>query len=133
MISGLVLDKYEILLLSSLRNPSFHAFTLLETRRFALASPFAIASSLAAGPAMRTRIVGMSIEEIEKAAKLVLEGRLIAYPTDTVYGLGCNPFDSDAVDRLVKAKERLKGSLPILVSSLKDAKRLGEISGLAAT
>jgi len=80
-----------------------------------------------------TRIVGMSIEEIEKAAKLVLEGRLIAYPTDTVYGLGCNPFDSDAVDRLVKAKERLKGSLPILVSSLKDAKRLGEISGLAAT
>jgi len=79
-----------------------------------------------------TRIVGTSIEEIEEAAKLVLEGRLIAYPTDTVYGLGCNPFDSDAVDRLVKAKERLKSSLPILVSSLKEAKRLGEFSGLAA-
>ncbi|HZF20924.1 MAG TPA: L-threonylcarbamoyladenylate synthase [Dongiaceae bacterium] len=74
----------------------------------------------------------MSVEEIEEAAKLVLEGRLIAYPTDTVYGLGCNPFDSDAVDRLVKAKERLKSSLPILVSSLKEAKRLGEFSGLAA-
>ena len=80
-----------------------------------------------------TRIVGMSIEDIEEAAKLVLEGRLIAYPTDTVYGLGCNPFDADAVDRLVKAKERVKGSLPILVSSLQDAERLGEISGLAAT
>jgi L-threonylcarbamoyladenylate synthase len=80
-----------------------------------------------------TRIVGMSIEDIEEAAKLVLEGRLVAYPTDTVYGLGCNPFDADAVDRLVKAKERVKGSLPILVSSLQDAERLGEISGLAAT
>src|SRR5213593_2166454 len=80
-----------------------------------------------------TRLVEMSVDGIKEAAKLVLAGRLIAYPTDTVYGLGCNPFDSDAVDRLVKAKERLKGSLPILVSSLKDAKRLGEISGLAAT
>jgi L-threonylcarbamoyladenylate synthase len=75
----------------------------------------------------------MSIEDIEEAAKLVLEGRLIAYPTDTVYGLGCNPFDADAVDELVKAKERFKGSLPILVSTLNDAERLGEISGLAAT
>src|SRR5712691_6204596 len=54
MISGLVLDKYETLLLSSLRNPSFQAFTLLETRRFALASPLANASSRAAAPAMRT-------------------------------------------------------------------------------
>jgi L-threonylcarbamoyladenylate synthase len=80
-----------------------------------------------------TRIVGMSIEDIKEAAKLVLEGLLIAYPTDTVYALGCNPFDADAVDRLIKAKERVKGSLPILVSSLKDAERLGEISGLAAT
>jgi L-threonylcarbamoyladenylate synthase len=80
-----------------------------------------------------TRIVGMSIDDIKEAAKLVLEGGLIAYPTDTVYGLGCNPFDPHAVDRLVKAKDRLKGSLPILVSSLKDAERLGEISGLAAT
>jgi L-threonylcarbamoyladenylate synthase len=79
-----------------------------------------------------TRIVGTSIKDIEEAAKLVLEGRLIAYPTDTVYGLGCNPFDADAVDRLGKTKERVKGSLPILVSSLKDAERLGEISGLAA-
>jgi L-threonylcarbamoyladenylate synthase len=79
-----------------------------------------------------TRIVGTSIEDIEEAAKLVLEGGLIAYPTDTVYGLGCNPFDANAVDRLGKAKERVKGSLPILVGSLKDAERLGEISGLAA-
>ena len=51
--------------------------------------------------ALMTRIVGMSIEDIKEAAKLVLEGRLIAYPTDTVYGLGCNPFDADAVDRLI--------------------------------
>jgi L-threonylcarbamoyladenylate synthase len=79
-----------------------------------------------------TRIVGISVADIKEAARLVLEGHLVAYPTDTVYGLGCNPFDKDAVDRLVKAKERVKGSLPILVSSLKDADKLGEISGMAA-
>lgn len=80
-----------------------------------------------------TRIVGMTVEDIEEAAQLVLEGRLIAYPTDTVYGLGCNPFNVDAVDQLVKVKERVKSSLPILVDCLKDAERLGEINGLAAT
>jgi L-threonylcarbamoyladenylate synthase len=79
-----------------------------------------------------TRLVGVSVGEIKEAAKLVLAGLLIAYPTDTVYGLGCNPYDADAVERLVKAKARVKGSLPILVSSLKEAERLGEMSGVAA-
>jgi L-threonylcarbamoyladenylate synthase len=79
-----------------------------------------------------TRLVGISVGEIKEAAKLVLAGRLIAYPTDTVYGLGCNPFDADAIERLVNAKERVKDSLPILVGSLKEAERLGEISGVAA-
>src|SRR2546426_12039600 len=79
-----------------------------------------------------TRLVGVSIDDIKEAAKLVLAGGLVAYPTDTVYGLGCNPFDTDAVERLVKAKERIKGSLPILVGSLKDAERLGEMNEVAA-
>ena len=79
-----------------------------------------------------TKLVGGSIDDIREAAKLVLAGRLIAYPTDTVYGMGCNPFDNDAVERLVKAKERVKASLPILVSSLGDAERLGEMDGVAA-
>ncbi|OLD56405.1 threonylcarbamoyl-AMP synthase [archaeon 13_1_40CM_2_52_13] len=69
---------------------------------------------------------------MREAARLVLEGGLIAYPTDTVYALGCDPFDLDAVDRLVKAKERIKGSLPILVSSLGEAERIGEINEKSA-
>jgi len=82
--------------------------------------------------ALLTRLIGTSIVDIREAARLVHEGGLIAYPTDTVYGLGCNPFDADAVDRLVKAKERVKGSLPILVSSLAQAERIGEINEVAA-
>ena len=79
-----------------------------------------------------TRLIGTSVENIREAARLVLEGGLIAYPTDTVYALGCDPFDLDAVDRLVKAKERIKGSLPILVSSLGEAERIGEINEKSA-
>jgi L-threonylcarbamoyladenylate synthase len=82
--------------------------------------------------ALMTKLVGMSNDDIKEAARLVLAGQLIAYPTDTVYGLGCNPFNMDAVDRLVRAKERIKGSFPILVNSRKDAERLGEMSGSAA-
>ena len=62
----------------------------------------------------------------------VIWHKIIAYPTDTVYALGCDPFDLDAVDRLVKAKERIKGSLPILVSSLGEAERIGEINEKSA-
>ena len=79
-----------------------------------------------------TRLIGTSVENIREAARLVLEGGLIAYPTDTVYALGCDPFDLYAVDRLVKAKERIKGSLPILVSSLGEAERIGEINEKSA-
>ena len=59
---------------------------------------------------------------------MILEGRLVAYPTDTVYGLGCNPLDGDAVDRLIQAKQRSKGALPILVNSMVAARRLGEFT-----
>jgi L-threonylcarbamoyladenylate synthase len=70
---------------------------------------------------------------LEKAARLVLAGRVIAYPTDTVYGLGCNPFDSQAVERLVHIKQRSKGALPILVNSMSVARRLGEFNRTTLT
>src|SRR6266487_1495277 len=64
------------------------------------------------------RLVQVDANSIEEAARMILEGRLVAYPTDTVYGLGCNPLDGDAVDRLLQAKQRSKGALPVLVNSM---------------
>lgn len=78
-----------------------------------------------------TRLVGMSSDDIKEAAKLVRAGGLIAYPTDTVYGIGCDPFNADALDRLVRAKARVKGWLPILVDSFEEAERLGEMNQVA--
>ena len=44
--------------------------------------------------------------EIAKAVKLLKEGRLVAFPTETVYGLGADASDADAVARLYEVKRR---------------------------
>lgn len=43
---------------------------------------------------------------IDEAAALLRAGRLVAFPTETVYGLGANALDADAVDRIYAAKGR---------------------------
>jgi len=45
-------------------------------------------------------------DPIDKAAGVVLSGGIIAFPTDTTYGLGVNPFDDSAVSKVYKLKQR---------------------------
>ncbi|MFD0866191.1 L-threonylcarbamoyladenylate synthase, partial [Tessaracoccus lubricantis] len=45
-------------------------------------------------------------EGLREAAAAVREGQCIVLPTDTVYGIGADAFDADAVQRLLNAKER---------------------------
>lgn len=71
-------------------------------------------------------LIQATAEGLDVAASRVRNGGVIAYPTDTVYGLGCDPFQRDAVDRLVGAKQRTRGALPVLVDSLRAARSLGE-------
>ncbi|MEX1001178.1 MAG: L-threonylcarbamoyladenylate synthase [Crocinitomicaceae bacterium] len=55
-------------------------------------------------------------EEIEKAAEIVRNGGVILYPTDTVWGLGCDPANDKAVEKLIAIKNRpAEKSLIILV------------------
>ena len=44
--------------------------------------------------------------QIQKTARVVLQGGVIAYPTEAVWGLGCDPWNEEAVDRLLALKER---------------------------
>lgn len=55
---------------------------------------------------MDTKIFGTTTEEIEKAADVIRNGGLVAFPTETVYGLGANALDSDAVGKVYSAKGR---------------------------
>jgi L-threonylcarbamoyladenylate synthase len=45
-------------------------------------------------------------ESLEKAIKTLRSGGVIAYPTESVFGLGCDPFNSDAVSKLLQLKHR---------------------------
>src|SRR6185436_1815171 len=47
-----------------------------------------------------------SPEVIARAARLIRAGRLVAFPTETVYGLGANALDEAAVRRIFTAKGR---------------------------
>ena len=44
--------------------------------------------------------------ELEKAAQLIKEGETVAFPTDTVYGLGADALNEEAVQKIFKAKGR---------------------------
>ncbi len=49
---------------------------------------------------------GLDEKKIKVAAKFIREGKLVAFPTETVYGLGANALDSKAVKRIFEAKGR---------------------------
>jgi L-threonylcarbamoyladenylate synthase len=51
---------------------------------------------------------------VEHAAALIRAGKLVAFPTETVYGLGANALDAAAVERIFEAKGRPRNS-PLIV------------------
>ncbi len=55
---------------------------------------------------MRTKIVGTSEDEIKEAGRILNSGKLVAFPTETVYGLGASAYDSDAARKIYAAKGR---------------------------
>lgn len=64
-------------------------------------------------------------EIIDKAAKVIARGGLVAFPTETVYGLGANGLDERAVAKIYEAKGRPNDNPMILhVSSLEMCERL---------
>lgn len=57
-------------------------------------------------------------QAITTAVNAVKGGRLVVLPTDTVYGIGCDAFDNQAVDALLRAKHRGPDMpVPVLVGS----------------
>jgi len=63
--------------------------------------------------------------EIDRAAQLLRAGRLVAFPTETVYGLGANALDAEAVARIYAVKRRPRTSpLIVHVASIEMAQSL---------
>ncbi|GAI80381.1 unnamed protein product [marine sediment metagenome] len=62
------------------------------------------------------------------AARIVKRGGLVIYPTETVYGLGCNPLDAQAVKRVLDVKGERNKPLPVLAASIEDVEKVAFIS-----
>ncbi len=69
---------------------------------------------------------------INKAVETLKNGGIVIYPTDTVYGIGCDIFDKDAIERIfhIKAESDSK-LLSFVCSDLKDIARYAKVSDYA--
>jgi L-threonylcarbamoyladenylate synthase len=76
---------------------------------------------------MKTTILpAASPDAIDQAVGILNNGGLIAFPTDTVYGLGALAFDDAAVRSLYVAKDRpLEKAIPILIADAEDMEKVG--------
>ena len=55
---------------------------------------------------METKLLESTIENIKTAGEIIRKGGLVAFPTETVYGLGANALDEEAVRKVYEAKGR---------------------------
>ncbi len=73
---------------------------------------------------MRTEIIPAA--EIHKALGILQNGGIVAFPTDTVYGMGTLAFDNTAIESIYTAKDRpIEKAIPILIGDLSDLEKVG--------
>ena len=69
---------------------------------------------------------------VEAAARLIRNGLIVAYPTDTLYGLAVDPRNADAVKRLYALKGRAETSaLTLIADGMEQVRAAGELTAAA--
>ena len=69
---------------------------------------------------------------IKQIAEKLRSGAVICYPTDTVYGIGCDIFNQKAIKRIYQIKKRAKHKpFSFMCSSLKNVSDYGHVSNMA--
>ena len=77
---------------------------------------------------MKTRVLKFSIQSAKLAGNIVRAGGVIVFPTDTVYGIGCDPLNDESVRRVYEIKKRLRKPMPILAKDLNDVEKIAEMN-----
>lgn len=78
---------------------------------------------------LKTSVDKLDEKIIKEAINVLANGGIVLYPTDTVYGLGANIFDSKAVRKVFEIKQRiLLKPLSILVSDVKAIDLVAKVS-----
>ena len=79
---------------------------------------------------MRTEVIkidpeNIDQEKIKQAAGIIRKGGIVAFPTETVYGLGADFLNKQAIDRIFKVKKRPKGKpLTVQIQNISSLKEL---------
>lgn len=77
-------------------------------------------------------IVPCNHDGIVSAFRIVRKGGIVVFPTDTVYGIGCNPFNEEAVKRIYRIKGRKETKqLPVLGFSIFEISKVAAFNELA--
>jgi L-threonylcarbamoyladenylate synthase len=64
---------------------------------------------------------------IEQAADLLKQGQVVAFPTDTLYGIAADPFNQAAIEKLFAVKNRpQEKGIPILLADLQDLDKVAQ-------
>jgi L-threonylcarbamoyladenylate synthase len=63
------------------------------------------------------KVVPPTAAGIADAARAIRDGQVVAYPTDTVYGLGADPFNVDALEKIFALKRRQKDAPLLLIAA----------------
>lgn len=80
---------------------------------------------------MALEVLSSQPRDIEKAARTVKAGGVVAFPTDTVYGLGCDPQNPKALGKVLSVKGGREKPLPVLVASQKLAGQIAVMDSRA--
>jgi len=73
---------------------------------------------------METEIIGLNedqlnLNKLRDAVNYILDGQVIAFPTDTIYGIGCDVFNEEGVNTIYSLKERPKDKpINVLISEV---------------
>ena len=74
------------------------------------------------------RVLKADLDGLASAADTVAKGGVICYPTDTLYGLGCDPLNSSAIKRTMNVKGDRTKPMPVLVKGLAEAENLAYVT-----
>jgi len=81
---------------------------------------------------VRALKVNCNKEGIEKASQIIKRGGIVVFPTDTVYGIGCDPYNEKSVEKIYEIKSRdITKQVPILAYSIETASKVCHIDKFA--
>lgn len=74
---------------------------------------------------MQGQVFSCSDDGVAKCASIIKNGGVVVFPTDTIYGIGCDPYKDETVERIFAIKGRdEKKPLPVLAYSIQDAEKI---------